>query len=119
MAPRSGKHQKVIRDLLPMLQVLKSIKPDDRIILLNHFNDEAKDNIYKTINHVLNSDVVRGGRKKRLRNKLAPYRKSLEYLSSPRSTVQGRRRRVVQLGGHPLSYVLSTALPMFVNLFAS
>ncbi len=118
MAPRSNKHQKVIRDLLPMLQVLKAIKPDDRVILLNHFNDEAKDNIYKTITHVLNSDGVSRSRKRLLRNKLAPYKKTLNYFISPRSTPQGRRRRVVQLGGNPLSYVLSTALPMFVNLFA-
>lgn len=112
-------HQKIIRQLLPMLQVLKQMKASDRIILLSHLDDYSKDAIQKTISHVLTSDAVPRRKRKLLIDKLAPYKKRIMYLNSPRASSVGKRKTVVQLGGDPLGYVLNAALPLFVNLFAN
>lgn len=112
-------HRKIIRKLLPMLQVLKYMKPSDRIIVLSHMDDNTKDDLYKTITHVLTSDMVPPRKRKHLTDKLAPYKKILHYLRSPTASAISKRKKVVQLGGDPLTYVLKAAVPMFVNLFAS
>lgn len=119
MSASRAQIQKISRNLLPLLQVLKHIKPEDRIILLSHFSDEAKDDLYKTISHVLLTDSVPKRRRRTLHAKLAPYKKIIKNLMSSRTSPRGKRKRVVQLGGNALGYVLSTAVPMFVNLFAS
>lgn len=101
-----------MRDLIPMLQVLKSMKADDRIILLNHMNDRAKDALYKTITTLLTSKSLSAKKRKLLQKKLEPVAKK-----SPKGVV-AKRKALVQLGGSPLSYVLKTALPLYLNLFA-
>ncbi len=107
-----------IRQLLPLLQVLKSMKPADRIIMMSHLSNEAKDVLFKTVTHVMSSNNLSGGRRRLLKSKLAPYKNILTYFTSSRSTPAGRRKRVVQLGGSPMNYILGAALPLFVNLFA-
>ncbi len=94
------------------------MKAEDRIIMMSHLNNEAKDALYKTVTHVMSSENLSGGRRNRLKSKLSPYKKILSYFSSSRSTPSGRRKRVVQLGGSPMNYILNAALPLFVNLFA-
>ena len=85
---------------------------------MSHLNDRAKDTLYETITHILSSDKVSFRKKKFLSSKLSPFKNSIKYFTSPKSTAEGRRRRVVQMGGSPMSYVLGTAIPLFVNLFA-
>lgn len=114
MAKKGSKRklQGQMRELLPMLQVLKSMKADDRIILMSHLNDRAKDALYKTITHLLVSDTLPNNKKKLLHKKVGPL------LQGGKRSLSASRKAVVQFGGAPMNYVLRTAVPLYLGLFA-
>lgn len=101
-----------------MLQALKSMKPDDRIILMSHLNDKAKDALYETVAQVLQNEKLPEGKRRSLIRKLKPHKEAVRKLALNRHRPASRRRSVVQLGGSPMGYVLDAALPLFVSLFA-
>lgn len=104
--------QSQIRELLPMLQVLKSMKADDRIILMSHLNDRAKDALYKTVTGLLASDSLPRKKKRLLHKKVG------HLVNGRKRSRTANRKVVVQLGGAPMSYVLRAAVPLYLGLFA-
>jgi hypothetical protein len=106
--------------LLPLLHVLKSLKPDYRVIILSHLDDATRDAIYKTITQVLSSDKVPAKRRLYLKSRLSPYKNHLRYLATckPGKRCQHlKKKRLTQIGGGPMSHVLKTAIPLLLNLF--
>jgi hypothetical protein len=106
------------RVLLPLLQVLKSMKPEYRVIILSHLDDETRDSLYETITDVLNSDRVPFRRRLYLKSKLSPYKDHLRYLADRnKNSGYGKKKRLAQVGGGPMSHVLKTAIPLLLNIF--
>lgn len=103
--------------ILPLLNVLRTIKPDQRQILFAHFDDKTRDQIYKVIGEVLKSQRVPVRERLSLKGKLKPFKKDLRYLTeSKRSKVQ-KRKRLSEIGGKPMNHILKTAIPLLLNLF--
>ena len=103
--------------ILPLLNVLRSIKPEQRQILLAHINDKTRDLIYKTISEVLNSERVPFKERLRLKKNLEPYKGDLRYLTHPKKAKKGKEKKLNQIGGGPMNHILKAAIPLLLNLF--
>ena len=112
------KANKKIRVLLPLLQVLKEVRPDQRVILMAHFDDKTRDSLYETITNVLRSEKVPFDKRLFLKSKLASYKSDLRYLSNKSKSPTQKRRKLSQIGGGPMSHVLKLAIPLLLNLYA-
>ncbi len=109
-----SKEAKVI---LPLLNALKSMKPDQRIIVMSHLDDRTRDAIYRTIDTVMRSKKVPTVERKLLRERLAPHKETLRYLTNVEKGPVGKKRRLTQIGGAPLDSVLNTAIPLLMDFF--
>ncbi len=106
--------------LLPLLNALRSVKPKDRVIILAHLTDSAKDHLYETINYVLKSEEVPFAKRLFLKNKLGPYKDHLRYLAAHRGGRRGggKNKKLAQIGGGPMTHVLGAAIPLLLNIYA-
>lgn len=103
--------------ILPLLHTLKSLKPEQRIIVLAHLNDETKDVLYQTIMWVLRGDKLPPGSRKYLQKKLLPFKKDLRYLGTAEKSPRVKQKKLMQVGGGPLKHVLSIAIPLLLDTF--
>lgn len=103
--------------LLPLLHVLKSVKPEQRQILLAHLDDDTRDLLYGTITEVLRSSKVPFRKRLFLKSKLEPYKRDLRYLSNPQKSKIEKRKKLSQMGAGPMQLILRTAIPLLLNLF--
>ena len=103
--------------MLPLLHVLKSLKPEHRVILLAHLDDVTRDGLYEAIDTVLRSDRLPFRKRLFLKSKLAPYKEQLRYLADRKRSSREKRKRLPQIGGGPMSYVLKEAIPLMLSIF--
>ena len=105
------------RVVLPLLNALRSLEPDKRVIILSHLDDVAKDHLYETIAHVIRSDKVPFEKRLFLKKKLGPYKDQLRFITS-RKNVKQKSRKLAQIGGGPMTHLLGTAIPLLLNLYS-
>jgi hypothetical protein len=105
--------------VLPLLGLLKGMKSSQRVILLSHLDDKTRDALYQTINSVLKSETVPARKRLFLRTKLLPFKSELRYLASKTKTSSQKRKKLTQMGGAPLGYILATAIPLLLNLYST
>lgn len=110
------KNRKVI---LPLLHILKSLKPDQRIIVLAHLDDKTRDILYQTIVWVLRGKKLPHGSRQYLRSKLKSFQKEFRYLGDAGKTERSKKKKLMQIGGGPLKHVLSLAVPLLLDTFKS
>lgn len=103
--------------ILPLLNALRSIPHDKRVILLAHLNDSTKDHIYEAVTRVLKSDRVPFAKRLFLKSKLGPYKVPLRYLADKKTSPTRKRQALAQIGGGPMTHILGTAIPLLLNLF--
>ena len=103
--------------LLPLLNTLKSLKPDQRVILLSHLDDKTRDQLYETINAVMTSESVPMRKRLFLKSKLSPFKTDFRFLTNRRAAPASKKRRLLQMGGAPMGVILRTAVPLLLNLY--
>ena len=103
--------------LLPLLAILKSMKPTDRVILMSHLDDVSRDALYETINKVLTSTSVPPSKRRYLKTKLMPFKSDLRFLADRRKSTTSKKKKLTQMGGAPMGVVLRTAVPLLLNLY--
>lgn len=105
--------------VLPLLGVLKKLNSSERVIILSHLDSVSRDKLYETINLVLSSSSnLPANKKRQLRKKLWNYRDDLRFLSRKKRSPREKRRRLLQMGGNPMGYLLKTAIPLLLNLYS-
>lgn len=104
--------------LLPLLNALQTVKPEQRVILMAHFDDKTRDAIYETITHVLKSEKVPFAKRLFLKAKLSPYKNELRFLADKKKGAVKKREKLAQIGGGPMSHVLKAAVPLLLNIFS-
>ncbi len=102
---------------LPLYNALRKMKPDERVIVMSHFDDRTRDAIYRTVTEVLRSRSLAPQRRRNLARKLEAYKNEFRYLMDKRKGAVGKKRRLAQVGGAPMTSVLSTAVSMLSELF--
>ena len=104
-------------ELIPLLEVLRSLKSSDRIIILAHLDEETRDALSSTIASVLKSEKVPVETRLGLQKKLHRHGDSLSCVVDHAASGKERRRTLSQLGGGPMKVLLNAALPLLLDLF--
>ena len=107
---------KRLRKVLPFLQVLRELRPQQRSILLSHIDDESCEMVYEAVANVLKNSKVTSAQRRRLKKALEPHKKCLRTLISNKSSRSAKRKNLLAVGGFPIGMILSAALPLLLNL---
>ena len=110
-------HSRRKRFLLPLLSILKRIKPSERIIIMSHIDDVTRDALYETINHVLTSESIPLRKRLLLKAKLTPFKNDFRFLTSKKRSSVAKKKKLTMMGGAPLGYVVKTAIPLLLDLY--
>jgi hypothetical protein len=105
-----------LRKVLPFLQVLKQLRPGQRSILLSHLDNESCEMVYEAVANVLKNPKVTPAKRRQLKKALAPHKKCLRSLVSKKRSSGLKRKDLASVGGFPLGLVLSTAIPLLLNM---
>lgn len=117
MAPPGIRSKRKQRELLPLLDVLRRVKPSQRVILLSHMSDATKDDIYATVADLLQGRRMPARKRRALKAKLLPFKDQLRFLADGTKSPSQKSKVLVQVGAGPMSVVLKTAVPLLLNLF--
>lgn len=104
-------------EMLPLLHILRLMKPQHRVVVMSHFDEHTRENLYDTIDDVLTSDRVPFRKRLFLKSKLSEHKKLLRAITNKAKTSGERKKRLLQFGGAPMSHLLTTALPLLLNLY--
>lgn len=107
-----------IRHHLPLLHVLKTLKPYQRQIIIDHLDDDSCDSLTYCLSTVV-KQVDKLKSKKKLQGCVKANKKQFCKILSPAKTKklrQGKKRALTQVGGNPLGLILSTAIPLLLSL---
>ena len=108
--------KKRLRAMLPFLQILKDLTPNQRAIILAHINDSSCEAIYETVSNVLRNKSVSEADARKLKRFLAPHKTCLRSLASKRLSSTQKRRKLYQIGGLPLATILGVGIPLLLSL---
>jgi hypothetical protein len=103
--------KKELREVYPILALLKRLGLKERTTLLKYLNGKARNAVYACINNALHNVNVNGPA---FRKKMKGDKASLRYLNNTKLTPETRRRRMIQSGG-ALGAVLATVLPLLAS----
>ena len=117
MGRKAGLGIKPTTDLLSLMHVLNSMKPDHRQILFEHMDDKSRDYIYDVVTRLLTSDALPKKKKLLLKSKLGSYKPYFRAVADPKCSKTEKRRCLRAVGGRPMNYVFRAALPMLLNVF--
>lgn len=111
---RSASHR--LRSILPFLQTFKDLSSRQRGIMLGHIDDKSCEVVCEAISNVLCNPRVPELHRKRLRRSLMPHKKHLRILLKKGTSKKVKRQKLSEIGGFPLAAILSTAVPLLLDL---
>ncbi len=103
--------------VIPLLDALRGMKPDARTIILAHLDDATRDDIYKTIAKVLQSDRLPAKKRAMLRRKLETFKSEFRQLAGAKASPRRKKKTLTQVGGGPIGHVIKQAIPLLLNVF--
>ena len=111
---RKDKKRQII---LPLLHILRQIKPEYRIILLAHFDNATKDSIYEVITDILTTEKIPFEHRLKLKKDLSPYKNRLQQVVRRKVYSDRDRNKLPQIGGGPMTSLFDSALPYLLDLY--
>jgi ribosomal protein S8 len=105
---------------IPLLNVVKKLKPQELSDIMDFLNDDAIDNICECVYNVIHTDLNLPNKKK---TKLRNFIKSncsihrINKISSKKETLF-KRRKALKQEGKGLGMILATAIPFLIDLIA-
>jgi len=117
MSPQKRKKIKQIRDIYPLLQVLKdnSTNVNLRRAILNHINDEGINLLCHCINETLMQQELPDELHDLIKEKLSPYKLQIRYVSrNPHNHIKNRAK--LKQTGAGIGAILAAVLPILTGL---
>ena len=108
-----AKNRKKLQHLLSFLQSLKIVKPTHRKIIIAHLDNNSLECICEAITNILHNPNLPSHQLNKLKKHLIPYKNSLRYLS--KKNRKHKKKKLIEIGGNPLTYILSAAIPLLIN----
>ncbi len=107
-----------VRKHLPLIQVLKEIKPYQRQIVVDHLDDDACQSLGFCVSTVLSQGNSLINRKQVKCCVKANKSTIKNIIKSPKTKKQrqAKKHALAAFGGGPLALILSTAIPLLLNL---
>lgn len=103
---------------LPLIQVLKKLKHYERQIIVDHLDDKACRSLKKCLQTVLKQgQKVPESERSKLSRCFKRHKPLFTKLLSEGGGGCRDKRTLARLGGNPLALILSTAIPLLLNLF--
>ena len=114
----SGKRnvRREMTEALPFLRAMQTVNPKYRPLIIDRLDDRGRDILCRGVSNVVENPALNEKTRKRLAKKLSPHRDAIRSLCKKCGSKNKRKKILTQLGGFPLSLVLSTALPLLLNL---
>jgi len=105
------------KKLLPLLQVLKNIKPiHRRKTLIKHLDDPTCQSLYELVHNVLSNKKIAPRRVNKLQKSLARHKDDLRYIARYSGKKSIKREKLASMGGFPFTALLSAAIPLLTSL---
>jgi len=102
---------------LELLELVKSIRPTkQRATLLKYLNEEGCERMYQTVANVLKNSKLDTKKREKLKCTLLPHKNTLRYLAKKSKSKSLKKRKLEQLGGFPLTAILTTAIPLLIEV---
>lgn len=111
----SKKHMK---NHIPLLHTLNQLTNDQRQIIIDHLDPAACASLTNCVAVVLKKgkQKLKSSKKKAcLKRCVHSYKPQFSAILSPSTSVQGRQRALARVGGNPLGFILSAALPIVLE----
>ena len=113
MAKLTKSKKKKLQRLLPLMHTLFQLKPQQRVLVLEHLDTEACQSVKDCISHVLRDKSSKS------RKKLSPVvkknKKLLESLLKASFKKGSDKRKLASIGGSTLTDILSFAIPILLS----
>jgi len=111
-------HPSKLRTYLPLIQVLKELKPYQRQLVVEHLDSEA----CQTLGFCLSTVLQKGSNlsnKNQIKCCVKANKVLIGKILKPPKSKKGQKAKQQALtlfGGSPLALILTTAIPMLLNL---
>ena len=102
------------KKIITLLQVLKELKGYQRQIILDHLDDASCAAVSESILYLLKKGASKDSKLKRC---MSQNKVCLRSIINNKSTKK-RKRALAKVGGGPLGFMLSSVLPLLVNLIS-
>ncbi len=93
------------------------MKAEHRIVILSHLDDRARDQLCECIHEILYSSRVASRKRLRTALKLIGHSHDLRSVADSSKTRAHRKKKLVQIGGSPMSVLLNAAIPHLAEIF--
>ena len=103
-----------LKEALPFLHTLKTIRPSQRAIILPHLDLAAFEKIFHAIITLLKSPRLSRIRQVELMKHLAPHKASLRFIANKAHPKKLRRHKIKQMGGGVMDTILENAIPLML-----
>ena len=104
--------------IIPLLHTLRTLTPQQRVIILAHLDDVSRDQVCEAITNVLTSEKLPMKEKLRLRSELMEYKDHLRCLTNRKKSSRAAKKKVLlQMGGGPMSRVLTATCPHLLHVY--
>lgn len=111
----SARSKKAIEKVLPLINCLEQLSPQDRLVILPFLNDEVFHFISECVHNTLHNSDFGSEVRNCLRKHLKDDASSLRYIADQRKTLRLRKKKIEQNGGS-IMFMLSTLLPVLIDL---
>ena len=109
--------RKKFQKIIPVIQILEKLKPQQRLQLADYLHDDVYDFIFECMHNVLHNKNFSTDFRKCLKKKLKNNSADVRYIVNMKKSKQLRKKRLIQSGGFPaiISAILSM-LPVVIPL---
>lgn len=105
---------------LPLLSVLQKLEASDRQILVDHLDKESFDTLQFCLKKILQEGKKKKKKSESLTNLVREHHLTFESIlglgSKKKKSFKQKRLALAKIGGNPLALILSSALPLLINL---
>jgi len=106
-----------LKEIYPVLKLLKSTKPVSRKALLKCLNSDTRKCLYGCITNCLKNNTISKKKQAQLRKNLKKHANKLRFLSTLGDSPKKRDMLINQSGGF-LPQILSIAIPLLTGLLS-
>lgn len=104
---------------LPLLRILKRLKPFEKSVIINYLNDEGieilSNFVYNSLYHIRLSKSS----KSKLKRRLKFSKKDLLCIADPNCNLEERKKRIKKQSGSGIGILLSALLPTLATIIGN
>ena len=115
---KMASHKAILRTYLPLFKLFRNLSKKDQLVLLPHLDEISQEAICSVISSCVQKAKLSKKKKDFLKKKLSKQKAGIRALSRDNGKLSKSQKNdlLIQLGGSPLSLLLSAAIPLISSL---